>query len=263
MDLSKYPLEKLVYFIAGIIPGFIALIIYRLAVPGAFGWLFAVGFLGYRTKLSLILLTAFLIGNSITEFLSRLLGMIGGALGGYRFKPPADFTVAPWRDRTWRMALKRHLGSQAPNDTQLISKELLDLKRQAVAAQPEAQRNLAQAALNLEKINSDIDDDAWAMWYRHYHYLVLHPTERSFTWHVQNGLNFNLQTSAVYVLVSALFVRDVRHWWCILPACIWTVLLTAEVFVSLQRATNDWSSRSDQIKYLIAQEPLESDPPRS
>jgi hypothetical protein len=29
MDFSKYPLEKLLYFVAGVVPGFVALLIYQ------------------------------------------------------------------------------------------------------------------------------------------------------------------------------------------------------------------------------------------
>lgn len=81
MDLPKFPFEKIFYFAAGIIPGFVALLIYQLGVPGSFVWFFTLGFLGYRTKLSLILLAGFIIGNSMTTFLNSLLGAAGGAYG--------------------------------------------------------------------------------------------------------------------------------------------------------------------------------------
>lgn len=80
MDLSKYPLEKVFYFVAGVIPGFTALLIFQLAVPGAFTWFFTLGFIGYKTKLSLILLVAFVIGNSMTTFLRAIVGMVGGVV---------------------------------------------------------------------------------------------------------------------------------------------------------------------------------------
>src|SRR5258707_589380 len=71
MNLSKYPLEKVFFFLAGIIPGFVALLIFQLAAPGTFGWFFTLGFLGYKTKLGLILLSAFIIGNSLTRCVLR------------------------------------------------------------------------------------------------------------------------------------------------------------------------------------------------
>jgi hypothetical protein len=56
MDPFKYPIEHLFDFVAGVIPGFTALI----------------SFLGYKTKLFLILVVAFVIGNNMTTFLRAL-----------------------------------------------------------------------------------------------------------------------------------------------------------------------------------------------
>ena len=53
---DKYPLEKFFYFLAGVIPGFVAILIYHLAVLGSFTWFFQLSFLGYTTKLSLTIL---------------------------------------------------------------------------------------------------------------------------------------------------------------------------------------------------------------
>jgi hypothetical protein len=61
MDLSKYPLEKLLYFVAGVIPGFVALLMFQVAHPGSFNWFFSLGFLGYRTKVVLAVLAMFVV----------------------------------------------------------------------------------------------------------------------------------------------------------------------------------------------------------
>ena len=244
MDLSKFPLDKLFYFVAGVIPGFVALLIFQLAAPGSFGWFFALGFLGYKTKLSLILVAAFAVGYSMTTILAGLLGAIGGAIGtviGLRpYKPSHSYAVAPWRDPRWRTLVRSQLGAQAPNDTRLMSQEALDHRRRMVDLLPEDQRSIALADLNLERINAEIDDDSWAQWYDHYHRIVLQPDDRDFVSHVRTGLNLNLETAAVYVLLSAAVVPSVRHWWCILPACMWVLILVAEVFSAWKRFTDKW-----------------------
>jgi hypothetical protein len=254
MDLSKYPVEKLFYFVAGIIPGFVALLIFHVAIPGSFGWFFALGFLGYKTKLGLIIMAAFVIGNSMTTFLNAFLGAIGGIIGtvlGWRpYKPSHSFDVAPWRDPRWRTLLKNHLGAQAPNDSHLMSQELFNLRRTMVEQLPTQDRFSALASLNLEKINTEKDDSEWANWYDHYHQIVLQPDSRDFVWHVRNGLNFNLQVSSLYVLMSATIVPGVRHWWCILPACLWLLMLVAEGFWEWKRFTDRWLTLSEQIKHL-------------
>ncbi len=265
MEILKYPLEKLVYFIAGIIPGFVALLIYWLSVPGSFGWFFALGFLGYNSKIGIVLLTAFIIGNSMTQFLASILGATGGVIGaihGMReaqkpYKPPHSYDVAPWRDLRWRTALKAHLGRQAPNDTHLISPQLLALMRASIDNLPSEQRPSAQAKLEHDKIQAEIDEGNWAQWYNQFHQIVLSgQVKQDVQWHVYQGLGFNLETTAIYVLISAFFVPSVRHWWCILPACMWTLVLFAKEYSGLRNVMNQWSSLSDQTKYLMAKKPL-------
>jgi hypothetical protein len=167
MDFSKYPLEKFFYFIAGVIPGFVALLIFQLAAPGSFGWFFSLGFLGYRTKLSLILLAAFVVGNTLTTFLTAFLLFIGGFYGSVvaekrPYRPSASYDTAPWRDPRWRTVLRNRLGTQAPNDTPFMWRELYDQRRQQVdLIMPAEERPTALTALNLEKIQSDMNDSEW------------------------------------------------------------------------------------------------------
>ncbi len=250
MDISKYPLEKLLYFIAGVIPGFVALLIYQVAVPNSFTWFFSLGFLGYRTKLAVAVLTAFVIGNSMTRFLVGIMGGIGGALGGAWYKPPHSFEVAPWRDPSWRAALSRILGGHAPNDSQLFTKWFYDTKLQEIELFPEANRPLARTQLELAKLANQREDGEWARWYHYYHTLVLQPADRDVLFHVQRGLHFNLQAAAVYLLVSAAIVPGIRRWWCVLPAFFWVGLLLIEEIVGLQQWANKWSTLDKQITYL-------------
>lgn len=255
MDFSKYPFEKLFYFAAGVIPGFVALLIFQLAAPGSFAWFFALGFLGYRAKLGLILLAAFVVGNSLTTFLSSLLGALGGALGSISvkepYKPPHSYDTAPWRDERWRTVLKSRLGAQAPNDTSLIPPAVLKIRREMIDSLPANERPMALVNLGREKLSAEMDDGNWEQWYDHYHQVVVFEEDRKdFDLYVRRGLNFNLETAAVYVLISAVFVRSLRHWWCILPTCMWVLLLVAQEYSGFKRYTNKWSSLSAQIKYL-------------
>jgi hypothetical protein len=255
MDLSKYPLEKLFHFVASILPGSVALLIYQQAVPGAFGWFFALGFLGYRTKLSLILLAAFVIGYSLIVFLSSILGAIGGAYGAIismrPYQPPHSYRIAPWRDPRWRLALKGRLGPRAPNDTNLMSEELLNMRRDHIARQPEEQRSMALADLELERTATEVDDGNWAQWYRQYHQIVFNLARQDFYWYVKYGLEFNLETSAICILIGAIVVPNVRHWWCILPSCMWALLLVGQQHSELKQFTDPWSTLSGQITHLL------------
>ena len=255
MDWSKYPIEKVFFFVAGMIPGFLALLIYHLAAPNSFHWFFTLGFLGYKMKLAAILVTAFVVGNSMTTFLSSLLGMTGGIVGtiiGQKpFKPSHTEKVAPWRDVRWRARAHNRLGAQAPNDSLLVSEELATLRRQVIdTTVPANQCPQAHAALNLEKINTEIDDARWAQWYDHYHQIVFNREIPDVRLHIKRGLDFNLETAGLYILVSAIFVPTLRRWWCILPSALWGLLLFAFEYAQTQKWLNKWSTLEDQIKYL-------------
>lgn len=260
MDFSKYPLERLVYYIAGIVPGFAAILIYDSAAPASFGWFFSIGFLGYRTKLILALAAAFVVGYTLTSFLRGILGAAGGAVSAIRamrpYNLPHSYPVAPWRDPRWRIALRNYLGAEAPNDSHLSTKELMELKRQGANLLPEGMRSKAMAELDVEKINSEIDDSRWSEWYDHFHRIVLGQDEQDFGSYVANGLNINLASTSVYVLLSAPFVPAVRHWWCVFPACVWVSMYAAREYTSVVNLTNQWFTLAKQIEYLVSHEPL-------
>jgi hypothetical protein len=254
MDFTKFPFEKLLYFIAGIIPGFVVLLIFHRTHPGLFGWFLVLGFLGYKTKLSLVLFVAFVVGYSLTTFLNRFLGAFAGAIGGVvalrPYKPPHTYDVAPWRDPRWRALLKKRLGAEAPKDSALLKEDVYKMKCELVNLQPEQERPFALRALNSEKFNSEMDDAAWAQWYEQYHWRIIVYPKRDYVWHVANGLNFNLRATALIILVSTVAVPNVRHWWCVLPAFLWASLLAAEVYVDLKNAADKWSTLTAQINYL-------------
>jgi hypothetical protein len=254
VDLSKYPLDKLLYFIAGILPGFVAVFIFELAAPGSFRWFFALGFLGYKTKLGVALIALFVIGFSMTTILNAILGAMGGAIGTVMaqrpYTPSYSLAVAPWRDSGWRTVAKKHLGTSAPQDTQLMSQELYDLRGGIVKSLSAPDQPGARLVLERERFDSQINDSQWEQWYEQFHQTVLQPSKTDFVWHVRNGLNFNLETASLYLLLSAAIVPAVRHWWCILPASLWVLLLVAESYSAMNRYLDKWSTLRAQIEYL-------------
>src|SRR5579863_1795028 len=102
MDWSRYPLEKLFSFVAAVIPGFVALLVFS----GSMQQLFALGSLGYRTRVAVVVLVAFVVGFTMTTTLNALLGAIGGSIGSVSYKPPHTHPIAPWRDPRWRRLVK-------------------------------------------------------------------------------------------------------------------------------------------------------------
>ena len=181
MESLKLPVEK-VFFVAGIIPGFVALLIFHLAAPGSFAWFFNIGFLGYKTKLCLILLTAFIVGNSMTTFLNFSLNFTGGVIGARMAKktiPIANLlrsgpvegqgvacgiASTRWRANTWGPTL--------------MPEPIFNIRVPTIALLPEADRPQAVNDLNREKFQSETDDWEWYGLYNHYHSVTLTSRER-------------------------------------------------------------------------------------
>jgi hypothetical protein len=221
-----------------------------LVSPGSLQWLFALGFLGYRTRVTVVVLLAFVVGFTMTTILSAFLGAIGGAIGSVTYKPPHVHAIAPWRDPKWRQLVKNQLGAQCPNDTRPISPPIFNMRLNIAQNLPEDRRVAEIAALHAERFSAESDDLDWSQWYDHYSRIVLLPDDKDVVQHIHTGLAFNLQTAALYLLASAIFVARVRHWWCIVPAVAWVSLLVVENVVVVQKLSNEWSTLSQQIKYL-------------
>lgn len=254
VDFSKYPLERIFYLLAGVIPGLTALLVFELAVPGSFAWLFSLSFLGYKVKLSLVVLVAFVIGVTMSILLNGLLYAIGATIADATskepYKDPASYEIAPWRDPRWRFALKKRLGEQSPNDTVLLGEGVVKVRQDVIGLLPANEREEANRKLNLEKLSLEIDDGKWAQWYDFYHQAINKRYMQDFHWSVRRGLDINLEVAAIYILVSALFVSKLRHWWFIVPSVIWIVILVAEQRTDFTRYANKWSTLDAQVEYL-------------
>jgi hypothetical protein len=259
-DAFKYPLEKLVYFVAALIPGGVALLIYQDVSGTLFRWLVNLGFFGYRTKLSLLILTAFVIGHTLTNLLNALvthLGyMVGDLIGRCSWWPSKssfEYEDGPWRSIEWRNAIKQRLGAAAPNDVTLVTVEMMRESKKLAALLPPDQQPVELRKITEERISSILNDMAWSNLYGHYHQIVSQLQQRNedeVSLHIRSGLSFNFVAAALYVLVSALLVPAVRHWWCIVPAAAWVFAATVEFLAGMRRLFDKWSTLQDQIAYL-------------
>jgi hypothetical protein len=261
VDLLKYPIEKLFHFIASIVPGFVALLIFEFSSPGSFDWFLDNDSLGYTTKVTLILVVAFVVGYSLSTFLNGLIGAIYGAIGARfpaKYQAPSTIEVAPWRDRRWRTVLKKHLGSQAPNDTILMSKDSFESRRKMFEVVVEPLRSMKISELELEKLSVEIDDGKWAEWYDHYHQQIATEVRNDLVALMRNDLNFNLEVTGVYLLVSAAIVPGLKHWWYFAFAIGWILIGIAQSLAGWQRYRNKWMTLTDQIRYLSDTAPPDS-----
>jgi hypothetical protein len=121
MEIERLPLDKLAFFVTGIVPGAAAIYVYYLSNQNAFHYFLIPNAFGYGTKLGIGLGLSFIVGHTLTRFLTAVLGAIGGAFGAaISFKQPKWTSVpetAPWRDLKWRKLAIRYLGDHSPKDT--------------------------------------------------------------------------------------------------------------------------------------------------
>lgn len=255
LDLSKYPIERVFQFVAGIVPGFVALIIFQLGHPWFYARFVTAEFLGYKTKIAIAIAVAFVIGNSMTRLVAATSSTLGRKIGnaiGYRLSDPSLLVTnaRPWRDARWRSLVKEQLGDRAPKDSQVVDQKVFDRMCEVAVDLPEPQKEAEFA--RLIKLQSDTlnDDFEWSRWYDQYHAAIIQPNDFTIETYIRNGLDFNLQAAAGYVLISATYVPALRHWWWLVPAFAWCVITVVEGYSLLERLFNKWSTYSDQIKYL-------------
>jgi hypothetical protein len=258
MDLSKYLLEKILHYVAGVIPGIIALVLFECVAPGALRGIFNNGFLGYRTTVALTLLLAFIIGNTLSTCLSIILIVFVSVMAAITvairerqsYKDRHAYDPAPWRDPKWRALAKKHLGDRAPNDTLLEPRKAFDFRRRLQEILPEKARTVSIPEMDAQRNNLEQDDQNWAYWYQHHHDLVIQEEDRSFESYVRKGLVFNFETAAVFLIVCSFCVPSVRHWWVLVPASAWIVYMLLEMFGEYAKRINNWSMFAEQIKFL-------------
>ena len=76
------------------------------------------------------------------------------------------------------------------------------------------------------------------------------PPDRDLFYHVGWGLRTNIQSASAYVLLAAIKIPQLRHWWIIVSALYWLLTLASEEYNAFTKATNEWATLEDQIKYL-------------
>lgn len=249
MEIERLPLDKLSYFVAGIVPGSTAIYVYYLSNPGAFHDFLMPNAFGYGTKLGIALGVSFVIGHTLTRFLNAFLGAIGGMIGAFLAskEPKGPFVpqTAPWRDPKWRKLAIRYLGDHSPADTVPNPDSSANAAIDSRTLVDPAQYKLLQDRIGLAS-----NDHEWSQWYKQLDRQRLAEQKVGFTEVFAGGLATNIQATALYMLVSMAFVPVVRNWICICFCCISIPTLVAESYVEIRKATDPWNTWADQFDFL-------------
>ena len=251
MNFDKYPLDKAFHFIAGIVPGGAVLWMVYLRYPTWIASIIYSPFLGYRTKLSIMLVLAFLIGNSVTKLLSRLAGAFGGAVGAISASRSTQSMsdAAPWRDLRWWAAAKTYLGNIAPKDTFPMSDSSFNFRIQLIQQSPDDQAERTNELIR-ERLGYQFDDSEWASWYRQFHFEILQTSQDDFVWYISGGLSSNMSATALSLLCGTIFVPCIRTAPLYLICSIFILASTFTGILELRQAINYWGSLSKQIRFL-------------
>jgi hypothetical protein len=286
MDFGKIPVDKVAYFIAGLVPGATALYVYYLANPAIFQEFLAPNFFGYRTKLCIAAGFCFVVGNTITLFAWALAYAFLSSIGPYvRRKamegaaraakaslsalqaapsapdamqpdpqaapsaPPAMAT-APWRDVTWRKMALKYLGDNAPDDTFPIAEEEFKRRVAALDLLPPNERVAKEKDIKDLQVKLLADDGAWSQWYMQIDDQLRVELGRDFTSTFATGIRANLQATAAYLGVSLFFVPALRNWMCITFVAGWVVIMAVQACVTLAQSVNPWMTWLPQREFL-------------
>jgi hypothetical protein len=254
MDLIKVTIDKFFGFLAAVIPGITVLIVFSINHPSFATTIRDINYLGYGTKLSLILAAAVIAGWTVTTFYLMIISawetIVGGAFkkwteAGWKIKDP------PWRNKNWRSLVITYLGTAAPEDLDFISDE--DYKAQFDKIQRESadSMNDAIAALSLAKAKSDHTEEYWRTWWDTLHKDVFRKLDP--VMQISSTIELNLQAASLVLLFAMPGTPVLQKWWLIGFCLFWLWLRASRIFARLFLYRNPWSTFPKQMDYLREQ----------
>jgi hypothetical protein len=257
MDLLKLSLERLFGFIAGVIPGTVVLTLFGLHHPRFAAAVRDIDYLGYRTKLSLVLAVALIAGWTVTTFFYGLMGFFEGVLRPVIAKWLQSGKVTdnpPWRNKNWRALAATYLGGAAPEDLDLVSDAVFDIQiESANLILDPTEKFHAIAKFKNAKGKAELADAYWSTWWDTLHNDVL--LHRDPTAEMTLTIEGNLQAASLVLLCALPSTPILYHWWLICACLFWLSMRGLRTFSLLYQTRDPWSSFTKQINYLRAQMP--------
>lgn len=252
LDVGRIPFSKAFPFLASVLPGFTIIFLYESSHTGTMEQFISMSLLGYKTKLTLIVIVAFLLGYSLNKLLAAVFGAFGGVVGGSSFswlgKDPFNISVAPWRDKRWRAAYARRFEGDAPADLSLTPDDAGRKLKYEGPDSAELERFAADAfQVVTERV---LNDEEWRSRYLRLHLEALTKTGREFADEIGAGLDSNLTISALVLVISSWVMPQVRIWWLLLLAYMWfgqSLLITV---YKTTRFFDPWSTFRSQMDFL-------------
>lgn len=264
IDFGKFPFEKAVHLLAKVLPGFALLFAYNAKNPGAVTSILSLPYLGYATRVWLLIVVCFMLGYTLSSVLSTVVSGVAGATGALwasfaRTKHPYNYQIAPWRDPNWREAYISRFGADAPKDLTLIlpgnAAELLRPTQPLPSDLGEQQKLAEQLTLQINTglkaaIDAIQNDTEWRMRYESIKFKVLFQQPLEPIEEVIGRLDSDFSVASAVLVVGAALSPSLRVWWLMLPAMGWLIVGMLRFCAKAYQIVAPWSTLTAQIELL-------------
>jgi hypothetical protein len=287
MDLAKVLLNRFFGLIANLVPGCCVLLVVALQHGELWRQFWSPNYLGYQTKIAILVFAAFVAGFTVSTLAGALIGGIIGGITGYKGARLAAQAAASSpgpheQAQTQAQAPATQAGASSPGPRE---------QAQAPAGQVRGEpywrdanwRRLLTAYLgdaapeNLVPINdraeydrlmTDADslpdvwrqqavaqiqarifnENLWTDWWSRLYLLTLQRNDpRTST---ALALVSNFGGACLVILLSAPWTPILRQWWIIWPSLFWVLINAAQMFKQFSDASNPAQSYLKQMEYL-------------
>jgi hypothetical protein len=244
MDWARVPLERLFGFLAALVPGCAALLLFSIHDAKSLREFWAIAALGYQTKIAIVLFCCFSAGWTIISAFQGLNFAIGGALGGVMRIP--DPPAKPWENGNWRALLAAYLGNAAPKDIEPIAESTFEWQLQHADQFPEPEKRKRE--VQSAKITADMNNGEWRLWWNHLQFPALMDHGPIASMSVTLAANF--EAASLILLCAVPFTPSLRRWWLITACILWIFAYMTEVYSVIRQLRDPWLCFSKEIEYL-------------
>lgn len=267
MDWAKL-IDKFYKYIFSVIPGSVVLAVGVLNHPKLWDSYWNMGYLGYQTKLVMLILVTMILGSTVDSLAGAVMGGITGGVGSYRAEKArqeaaaaaagqassqAAAVVAYWRDPSWRNLVTAYMGKAAPENLHaFVDQNELDQAMDLAGKlpQPEQAQEMGKIARRANAAILQQNDETWMAYWNHLHAVT--------TPKVDSRTQEAFQLVAAFggaswvVVLSALWTPQVRHWWILLPCIYFVFVSTFGQFMFQARVTDPAQLFEQQWQYMRA-----------
>ncbi len=264
IDFGKFPFEKAIHLLTKVLPGFALLFVYNAVIPGTITNILSMPYLGYATRVWLLITICFMLGYTLSTVLGTMANTVAGAIGALwgaftKAEHPYEHQVAPWRDKAWRAAYISCFGPEAPKNLTLIlpcnAAELLRSDQPLPPGLAEKQRLAEQITLQINSeltaaIDAITNDIEWRMCYERMKFKVLFDGPLEPIQEVFGRLDSDFSLASAILIAGAILSAQFRVWWLMVLATAWIVLGFLRFCLRAYQIAEPWNTLSAQIEML-------------